>query len=91
MAVDADTFDTRFPEFAGRPDDLLEASLEAARGRTHATTWGTSRDEGILYLTAELLARSPFGREMRMVLKNETTAYTKTLRELRIAATIGRR
>lgn len=91
MTVSTSEFDARFPEFAGRPDALLESTIAAATARCHADTWGTDRDEGVLYLTADLLARSPFGREMRMVLKDGTTAYTSTYRQLLVSATAGRR
>lgn len=91
MAVGPEAFDERFPEFAGRPDTLLESTLAAALRRCNAAVWGTDQDEGVLYLTADLLARSPFGREMRLVMKDGTTAYTGTYRQLLISATAGRR
>lgn len=84
-------FDARFPEFAGRPDALLTSTLETAHARCHSDTWGTGRNDGVLYLTAHLLALSPFGREMRMVNRDGTTAYEATYRTLLIGATAGRR
>lgn len=91
MAVSAATFDARFPEFAGRPDALLTSVLAAATARCHSDTWGTGQNEGILYLTAHLLALSPFGREMRMVNRDGTTAYQGTYETILIGATAGRR
>lgn len=91
MAVSASMFDNRFPEFAGRPDDLLTSILAAATARCHSDAWGTGRNEGVLYLSAHLLALSPYGREMRMVNKDGTTAYEGTYRDLLIGATAGRR
>ena len=82
-------FDTRFPEFAGRGDDLLSSCLNAAAQRTPAARWGSRQFEAILYLTADMMARSPFAREMRLVAKDGTTIYEGTLNQLRTVNMLG--
>lgn len=93
MAISASEFDTRFPEFAGRPDSLLadvlaEAGRSAASGSYHTEA---RRNDAIALYAAHLLAISPFGREMRLQNADGTTLYSKRLDRLQRIAAMGLR
>ena len=60
-------FVARFPEFTGAPTDLVQAKIDDAVQRTDAGVWGDLWLQGVVYRTADLLAKSPFGRTMKMV------------------------
>lgn len=49
-------FTLRFPEFGEQPQAVIEGALAEATRSTDAQVWGTFQDDGILYLTAHLLA-----------------------------------
>lgn len=59
-------FRAEFPELALAPDALIQRKLDAAATRCRAQTWGRLQEQGVLYLAADLLARSPEARRMRM-------------------------
>jgi hypothetical protein len=90
MAIPSSSdFDNRFPEFAGRPDTLMTSVLAAAASRTPASRWGPRQFEAVLYLAADMMARSPYAREMKLVQKDDSTLYSKTLRSLKVANMLG--
>lgn len=61
-------FLVRFPEFGddAAPEDLIDARLADAAARTPASVWGELQAEGHGYLTAHLIATSPWGQQARM-------------------------
>lgn len=75
-------FKAAFPEFNGAPDTLVQAKILDAAARTSAVAWGDKHTMGVMYRTADLLAKSPMGRKMRMMLKDGTTAYTEDLKTM---------
>lgn len=85
-------FRSEFPEFANASDPLVQAKLDDATDRTSASAWGTGRKrrQGIMLRTADLLAKSPFGRKLRMVMKDGSTPYTEDLRRMVRVAAAGR-
>lgn len=86
-------FKAVFPEFLGAPDLLVTAKISDAVGRTSEEVWGALWTQGVMYRAADLLAKSPFGRSMRLVNKDNTTAYSADLRTMvrRVAAASGLR
>jgi hypothetical protein len=55
MAVDADNFRARFPEFSGISDAVIDRWLAEA-GRNHnVTQWGGKSDDGLAYQAAHLI------------------------------------
>lgn len=80
-----------FPEFTGAPEPLIQAKLDMAVLRTSDTVWGALYAVGVMTRTADLLAKSPHGRKMRMVEKDGTTAYTEDLRTMVRRVAIGGR
>lgn len=91
MTVTASTLKEAFPEFDGATDAHVTATIALATARCHSATWGDLRDQGIMYMSCDLLARSPFARDMRLVAKDGTTVYQETFDQLLAAATCGRR
>lgn len=55
MAVTADSFKAKFPEFACLDDAVINRWLTEASSYVNATQWGAKADDGICYLTAHLL------------------------------------
>lgn len=84
-------FIAEFPEFVGAPTPLVQAKINNAVERTSTTRWGTLWRQGVMYRTADLLAKSPFGRKMKLVNKDGTTAYTADLKTMVRRVAIGGR
>ena len=73
MAVPtAAEFLVQFPEFLGAPEALVDAKLAFAGERTDAAVWGTLHTQGVMQRAADLLAKSPFAREMRLVVDGKS-------------------
>lgn len=75
-----DQFKTAFPEFRTAEMGLVNAKLSEAYQQIDLSVWDTGANGpksgiGQGYLTAHLLALSPFGQNARMVAKNGTTTY----------------
>ena len=85
-------FKAAFPEFNGAPDPLVSAKIADAAGRT-GDVWGDLWLQGVMYRTADLLAKSPFGRGMRLVLDSGKSVYWDDLQKMvrRVAAASGTR
>lgn len=84
-------FKASFPEFRSAPDALVTLKMTDAAESTSVAVWGATYDKGIYYRTADLLAKSPFGRKMGLVNKDGTTAYSADLRRLEELVTVGYR
>lgn len=77
------------PEFAPAEDALISAKITEAEARCPVETWGEGefRDRGVLHKAARLVALSPWGREMRLVLDGGGTVWDAEIKQLnRIAA-----
>lgn len=68
MTVTYASFVEEFPEFAS-PDyvAIVNARLATATLQTPADVWGDLRDAGISWLAADLISRSPQGRQLRLL------------------------
>ena len=78
--LDAATFLVLHPEFStcpgapsGTPGSLLALSLTQAAARIDATVFGALVDEAHGWLTADILACSPWGVSAQMVTTNKIT------------------
>jgi len=87
----ASEFLAEYPEFVGAGDALVSAKIANAVARTNETTWGTNWRMGVMLRTADLLAKSPYGRKMKMVLEDGKTAYWPDLRALMTRVAAGTR
>lgn len=79
----------RFPEFGGADTDLIDAAIADAVQRTNATAWGDLYTQGVLYMAAESLALSPYGRKMRLVSNEGETVYSRPLRTMKKRVSVG--
>jgi Protein of unknown function (DUF4054) len=70
-----DAFFRRFPEFAATDLSLITATLDDAALQIDVNVWGNLAGTGHGYLTAHMLALSPFGQAARLVAKDGTTTY----------------
>lgn len=68
-------FLARFPEFAATDLSLITATLGDAGNQIDNNVWGFLAGVGHGYLTAHMLALSPFGQAARLVAKDGTTTY----------------
>lgn len=56
MSVNASSFKAALPEFASVDDAIVERWLAEATRHHNITQWGLKSDDGLIYLTAHLLA-----------------------------------
>jgi hypothetical protein len=83
MAADTATFILAYPEFQNAGTSVLTAALAQAETLT-SDSFGAQRDV-VIYLTmADALARSPIGRDAKLV-DDEQTVYQHTLDRLKVA------
>jgi|SRR4051812_11846499 hypothetical protein len=66
MALDEAAFRVRHPEFKGAGSALVTAKLSDALKRLSPGLYGTSFDEAHGWLTAHLLATTPWGMAARL-------------------------
>jgi hypothetical protein len=78
------SFLVSFPEFSATDAPLLTAKLAEAEAQIDPLVWGSRSTAGHGYLTAHLLAMSPFGNAAKLVDKKSTTYETHYLRLVRI-------
>ncbi len=93
MTVTVTTFLARFPEFTEVNTDfptLIQTVIDEAELQVSALIWASKRDLGIKYLTAHLLACSPFGEPARLSPDDTMTTYLKTLNMLKRQVSSGR-
>jgi hypothetical protein len=83
------TFVASFPEFSTATETLVNAKLADADART-SSSYGETREQRVFYLTARLLALSPFGRDMKLVSDDGSTAYDAEIDAMDLAATFAR-
>jgi len=68
-------FKVSFPEFALAGDTYLQDWLDKATLRVSVSQFGTKFDTAHGYMTASLLATSPFGQNARMINKVGRSTY----------------
>ena len=92
MAVTRASIRVQFPEFVSASDALIDAKIAEAVIRCDPGTYGTLYiDLAVSYLTAHLLALSPFGRTAKLVSSDGSTEYGKIYETMKTAAAIGPR
>ena len=88
MTVTVEEFIAHFPEFDECEVPFLQSYLDDANARIDRSVWGEPKgDIGQKYLTAHMLALSPFGQQARLVAKGASTStyekhYTRLMREV---------
>lgn len=78
MAVDYAAFIASFPELASAGQTLIEAKIAEAELRVGGVAYWineSTRDLGVLYRAAHLLALSPYGMQAKLVSKEGKTTY----------------
>lgn len=85
-------FKAAYPAFGNAPDALVQAKLDEAAARTNATTWGDLHTLGVSLRAADLLAKTPEGRRMRLVMNDGKSIFAEDLRTLvrRVAVGVAR-
>jgi hypothetical protein len=76
-------FVARFGDMASAPEPLFNTAYAEACDRCDATVWGDKYTYGVQYLTAHLIAISPFGQQARMVSKDGSTTYGREYERIR--------
>lgn len=76
-------FAQRYPEFSGLDAAIGTPKLAEAARQINVALWGALSDDGIYLLTAQKLARSPFGNSAKLSTTNGTTVYDDELMRLR--------
>lgn len=66
MAWTADTFQARFPEFDGTPDETVAAVLAEATRRSNPAVFGDRLDDAVGLLAAHLLSVGAYGQQARL-------------------------
>lgn len=82
-------FKSAFPEFKNALDSLVQAKLDSAARQTDACIWGATYPDGVMTRCADLLARTPYGRQLQLANRDGTTVYTSVLNDLVQAAAVG--
>lgn len=80
-----------FPEFAEATDGMIEGAIRGASAKVDAATAGTSYERLLGLRVAQILARSPFARNMTLVLKDGRTIYDDETTELTMLVAVGQR
>ena len=81
--ADPTTFLGSYPEFGGTDPALVQAKMSEAERQIDLTIAGTLSDDLIYLLTAQKLARTPFGNDAKLSTMDGTTVYDAELYTLR--------
>lgn len=79
MAVTAEQFKAKHPEFSNVDDSLVDNALEDAAVLCPDDVWGGLADQGTRYRAARQLALSPMGRDVKLVNKDGSTVYDEQI------------
>lgn len=82
-------FKARYPEFATAADTLVQAVIDDAAQMFAESVMGAQHMQAVSAQAADFLARSPFSRDMKLVAKDGTTAYSEQVERLRRICAIG--
>ena len=94
ITVTVSSFLERFPEFTAVNEDfptLIQLVIDEAILQVSLAVWGDKADLGVLYLTAHLLAISPYGEPSRLAPGTGDTIYLHTFKTLQKEVTSGYR
>lgn len=89
--ADWTTFVARFPEFAGGDAALGAQKLAESARQINVPLWGALADDGIYQLTAQKLAKTPFGNSAKLSTTDGKTVYDDELLRLRADVSSGYR
>jgi hypothetical protein len=78
---------SKYPEFAGAPDALVNKALSDAAEQLDAGVWGSYLQQAHGLLASHLLALSPSGQFARLENEPSETTYYKAYKDLRYAVT----
>lgn len=84
-------FRATFPEFARVDDAQIQAFLDMAATSVPEDPWFEYQGEGHIYLTAHLLAQSPFGSNARFEDADPSTTYGERFERLKGIVACGAR
>lgn len=92
--ADYAAFSAHFPEFQSVEEAQIQSFLDLAAESVPEDPWGKHQLEGHLYLTAHLLASSPFGMNARLdnldgKAKEDTTTYGCRYKRLKVMRASG--
>ena len=85
-------FKNAYPAFTHAPPDLVQAKLDEAAARTSIASWGDLHTMGVSLRAADLLAKTPEGRRMRLVSADGKSIFHDDLQTLvkRVAVGLAR-
>ena len=83
MAVTAASLRIAHPEFTSAPDAVVNAAIASAAACHDSEVWGTLLDSGVELKACDTLARSPYGRDMRLTKDVMSTVYLEEWKRLR--------
>ncbi len=90
MAVSVQSFKNAFFEYRKTDDEEVRAKIRFAEQRIDETVWGTKYDQGIMYLTAHLLAVAAAGKNAKLKPENAAkTVYWQEYTALKNSVTFG--
>jgi len=91
VAVTAQTFKDAYPEFENLGDTYIETKITSAELLCPDAIWGDFADQGVMLRTAQQLALSPPGRDLKLVSDDGKTVYDAELMRLRTIVSSGNR
>lgn len=71
MAITVEAFRTRFPEFAGAPNGLIEGALADAELAVDRVLFRDRADAAVRFYAAHLVANNPLGELARLEKKGK--------------------
>jgi hypothetical protein len=89
--ADVAAFRASFPEFVQVEDAQIQVFLDRAATSVPLEPWDDHQHEGHLYLTAHLLASSPYGQNARLDPKSDVTTYGAHYSKLQLMVAAGPR
>jgi hypothetical protein len=79
MAVTRASLLIEHPEWANAPTDLVDAKLATAQNLLDSDVLGDLYDYAVVLKTCQLLASSPYARDMKLSLESRDGKITHTL------------
>lgn len=86
MAVTRSSLLVEHPEWANAPTDIVDAKLATAQNLLSSDVLGDLYDYAVVLKTCQLLAVSPFARDMELSMSDGTTIYDRALSDILIPA-----
>jgi hypothetical protein len=93
VAVLSADFLINYPDFAplGQTDATLITAVLARAERRVSPTWtAATRDDMVMLVAADMLAKGPWGRNANLKEPGKPSAYAEEIKERKLAETCGR-